>query len=177
MNKSVLKLTYSGVMAALTFIATSAISFPVAATNGYIHFGDGLVLSCGVLLGKKYGPLAAGIGSALADLYLGYAAWALPTFIIKALMAYVVAFAFDHFKAHNKDINFNKAFLPLWVIALLLAGLIMVGLYFVTAGIMYGNWLAAASSIPNNMLQYLFGIIIVMLLFPLSTRFRSQLAA
>ena len=107
MNKSILQLTYSGLMAALTFVSTSILAFPVAFTNGYIHLGDGFVMSCGVILGKRNGALAAGIGSALADIYLGYASWALPTFIIKALMAYLVGYIYEDLtnkgKIRNRD--------------------------------------------------------------------------
>ncbi len=38
---------------------------PTPATNGYVHLGDSLVLVSAWALGPVYGPLAAGIGSAL----------------------------------------------------------------------------------------------------------------
>lgn len=115
MNKNVLKLTYGGVMAALTFISTSFMAFPIAVNNGYIHLGDGFVLSCGVVLGKKYGALAAGIGSALADIYLGYASWALPTFVIKALMAYLVGYVFEELADRKKVSKVSGIFSAVWV--------------------------------------------------------------
>lgn len=102
-------------MAALTFISTSILAFPIAFTNGYIHLGDGLVLSCGVVLGKKYGALAAGIGSALADIYLGYASWALPTFIIKATMAYLVGYIYEDLTNKGKVYRLVGGFTLLWV--------------------------------------------------------------
>lgn len=115
MNKDILKLTYSGLMAALTFISTSILAFPIAFTNGYIHLGDGFVLSCGVVLGKRNGALAAGIGSALADIYLGYASWALPTFIIKALMAYMVGYIYEDITNKGKVYRLVGVFSLLWV--------------------------------------------------------------
>ncbi len=115
MDKQILRLTYAGLMAALTFISTSILAFPIAFTNGYIHLGDGFVLSCGVVLGKKYGALAAGIGSALADIYLGYASWALPTFIIKALMAYLVGYIYEDLTNKGKVYKLVSAFSLLWV--------------------------------------------------------------
>ena len=102
-------------MAALTFISTSILAFPIAFTNGYIHLGDGFVLSCGVVLGKKYGALAAGIGSALADIYLGYASWALPTFIIKASMAYLVGYIYEDLTNKGKVYRLVGGFTALWV--------------------------------------------------------------
>ena len=114
MNKNILKLSYAGLMAALTFISTSILAFPIAFTNGYIHLGDGFVLSCGVVLGKRNGALAAGIGSALADIYLGYASWALPTFIIKALMAYLVGWLFEDLTNKGKVYRMMTAFTAMW---------------------------------------------------------------
>ncbi len=58
-------------MAALTCIATMIIHIPTPGL-GYIHFGDGMVLLSGILLGPLYGSLSAGIGSMLADVFSGY---------------------------------------------------------------------------------------------------------
>jgi len=175
MNKSILRLTYGGVMAALTLLATAMIHLPVSITNGYIHLGDGLVLSCGVVLGKKYGALAAGIGSALADIFLGYAAWALPTFIIKALMAYIIGYAFEQLTERQTPISGNFAFISRWTVALLASGTVLIVLYYFTSGLMYGNWIAPLSAIPMNLVQFGFGIAIVTALLPVTTRFRGQL--
>ncbi|PKM56774.1 MAG: hypothetical protein CVU98_09495 [Firmicutes bacterium HGW-Firmicutes-3] len=248
MKNTTKTLTYSGLMAALTFISTSILSFPSPFTGGYIHIGDALVLSCGVVLGKRNGALAAGIGSALADIYLGYASWALPTFIIKALMAYVIGYMFEDLTNLKKTgfITFFYSFL--WVgfgflvrgliasnriidatqdliadevianetelistvlstqniilaIALLLplalmvvfgisrfkpsiamhfnkisafivAGSVMVILYYVTYGIMYGNWIIPVFSIPANMVQFAFGLTLATLMLPITLRFQ-----
>ena len=43
-----------------------------------------------LLLGKKGGAAASGLGSALADLMGGYAAYAPWTFIIKGAMAFIM---------------------------------------------------------------------------------------
>lgn len=125
MNKKVLQLTYSGLMAALTFISTSILAFPVAFTNGYIHLGDGFVMSCGVILGKRNGALAAGIGSALADIYLGYASWAAPTFVIKALMAYLVGYIYEDLSNKGRIYRLITGFTALWVSFMLIIGKII----------------------------------------------------
>ncbi len=96
MKNNILKLTYSSLISALIFLATAFLSFPVTITKEYIHLGDGFVLLAGIILGKRNGFLAAGIGSALADIYLGYAEYALPSFIIKGLMAFLVGYIFEN---------------------------------------------------------------------------------
>ena len=85
------KLTYTGLMTALVLLVTLVIKIPVPFTNGYIHLGDSMVFLSAILLGWKYGAFAAGAGSALADIIGGYAHWAIPTLIIKTLMAIIVA--------------------------------------------------------------------------------------
>ncbi|HBN83857.1 MAG TPA: hypothetical protein DDZ89_08430 [Clostridiales bacterium] len=96
------KITFTGIMTALVFIATFVIKIPIPATEGYIHLGDCMVFLAALLLGWKYGAFAAGVGSMLADIIGGYAHWALPTLIIKALMAILVAVAVNLVKTRNK---------------------------------------------------------------------------
>ncbi|MBC7959834.1 MAG: ECF transporter S component [Vallitaleaceae bacterium] len=91
-NTTSKKITYTGIMIALVFLGTFVLKIPTPFTNGYIHLGDAFVFLSGVILGPLYGALAAGIGSALADLLGGYGQWVLPTFIIKALMAAIIGF-------------------------------------------------------------------------------------
>lgn len=92
-NNSIKKLTYGGLMIALVFVATAIIpQIPVPFTEGYIHAGDSMIFVAAILLGWKYGALAGGLGSSLADIYLGYTHWAIPTLIIKGIMGAIVGF-------------------------------------------------------------------------------------
>lgn len=70
------KMLLAALFAALACVATMVISFPIPATQGYINMGDCMVLMSGWILGGLYGALAGGIGSALADLLLGYTVYA-----------------------------------------------------------------------------------------------------
>ncbi|WP_250160173.1 ECF transporter S component [Caloranaerobacter azorensis] len=86
-DNSVKKLTYGGLMIALVFVATAIIpQIPIPFTEGYIHAGDSMIFVAAILLGWKYGAIAGGLGSSLADLYLGYTHWVVPTLIIKGIM-------------------------------------------------------------------------------------------
>lgn len=53
--------------------------------KGYVNIGDTVVLLSGVLFGPLTGLAAGGLGSALADLLLGYGFWAPWTLLIKGL--------------------------------------------------------------------------------------------
>jgi len=92
MKSNIRTLTYTALMTAFVFITTSVIKIPIPFTNGYIHAGDTAIFLGGILLGPVHGAVAAGIGSAMADLLGGYAHWALPTLLIKGLMGFIVGY-------------------------------------------------------------------------------------
>ncbi len=149
------KIVLTALMAALICVATMIIKIP-SPLGGYINLGDCLVLISGWILSPVYGFLAAGIGSALADLLSGYALYAPATFIIKGCMALV---AFGIFKLmKNKTRK-----LPSRLIGGILAEIIMVGGYFVFEGFLYGFG-ASLVNIPPNCIQGVAGIVIGLLL-------------
>jgi uncharacterized membrane protein len=88
-NKKTEKIILTGLMTAMVAAATIAIVIPLPFTNGYIHLGDCMVFLSILILGWKYGAAAAGTGSAMADLALGFAHWAPWTLLIKGGMALV----------------------------------------------------------------------------------------
>lgn len=100
MNR-VKKITYSGIMMALVFVATAIIPH-IPIPRGYINFGDGVIFTAAILFGWQVGAIAGGIGSALADIFLGYTQWALPTLIIKGIMGAVVGIMANPI---NKKVN------------------------------------------------------------------------
>ncbi|HBF66016.1 MAG TPA: ECF transporter S component, partial [Clostridium sp.] len=79
-----------GLLVALVTISTMVFQIPVSATQGYIHLGDSMILLISVFFGAKYGMVAGGVGSAMADLLSGYGHWAPFTFIIKGIMGYLI---------------------------------------------------------------------------------------
>ena len=91
MNTRTRKLVEAALLAALACVATMIVKIP-SPLKGYLNLGDCIVLVAGWMLPPWYGALAAGLGSALADLFSGYALYAPATFVIKGGMA-LVAFA------------------------------------------------------------------------------------
>lgn len=135
-NGRVMKLAMGGVLAALILLATVAFRLPVPIAQGYVHLGDGVIFLAALLLGP-YAALAAGIGSALADLLAGYILYMAPSFMIKAMMGLVVgSFA-------RKGDQLRNAML------FVLAELVMVFGYFVFELFMYGFAGAVAALLPN----------------------------
>ena len=80
-------LTITALFAALICLTTAYIfHIPFGANGGYIHIGDALIYLAAALLPTPYAAIAAAIGGAMADL-LCAPIWAIPTFIIKMLIA------------------------------------------------------------------------------------------
>ena len=79
----------TGMFMALICIAT--LFFKVPIPLGYAHLGNVFIFLAGAFLANPYALIAAGVGSALADLLGGYAEWILPTLIIKCIMGAVIA--------------------------------------------------------------------------------------
>lgn len=152
------RLVYTALFTALTTVATLVIQVP-SPMSGYVNLGDAMVLLSAWILGPVYGTAAAGIGSMLADLLSGYAYYAPGTLVIKCLMAFVAAQVFLVLKDKVKGKHFAK------VVSGLLAEIIMVVGYFGYAGLILGNGLSAALSIPGNLVQGGFGIVVSIVVY------------
>lgn len=153
MNKknSTQRIVIAALLAALTCVATIIIKIP-SPLNGYLNFGDCVVLLAGWTLSPVYGFLAAGLGSALADLFSGYVVYAPATFVIKGLMAPV---AYYSFKALNKRLGS----LPSRIISGITAEAVMILGFFVFEGFLYGFG-PSAVNIPANGFQGFSGLIL-----------------
>ena len=120
--------------------------------KGYVNLGDGIVLLSAWVLPLPYGIVAAGLGSALADLFSGYAVYAPATFVIKALMA-VVAYSCYKLFAKNAKPTMSRIFSGI------LAEIVMILGYFFFEGILYA-FVPSLVNIPANAVQAVAGIII-----------------
>ena len=151
MNTKTKKLVLAALMAALACVATMIIKIP-SPLKGYMNLGDCIVLVCGWMLSPAYGFLAAGIGSALADVISGYMTYVPATFIIKGLMAVIAYHGFRmlHKRAGN---------VPSRIVSGIIAEVVMVLGYFVFEGFLYG-FIPSMVNIPANSVQGIAGIVI-----------------
>ncbi len=149
------KMIFAAMFAALVCVATMIIKIP-SPLKGYINLGDCVVLLCGWILSPVYAFLAAGIGSALADVFSGYALYAPVTFAVKGIMTVI---AFYIFKLISKKTNNVLS----RIIGGIVAETVMVLGYFVFEGFMYGFG-ASIVNIPPNAVQGVAGIILGTLL-------------
>lgn len=151
MHTKTKKIVVAALMAALACVATMIIKIP-SPLKGYINLGDCIVLTAGWMLSPTYSFLAAGLGSALADMFSGYVTYAPATFVIKGLMAFI---AFYGFQLLHKKLGS----LPSRIISGVAAELIMVLGYFVFEGFLYG-FIPSMVNIPANGVQGVAGLII-----------------
>lgn len=145
------KIVMAALISALCCVATMIIKIP-SPLKGYINLGDCVVLLAGWLLPATYGFLAAGLGSALADVFSGYVIYAPATFVIKGVMAIV---AYYGFRWLNKKLPGTVS----RIVSGALAEVIMILGYFIFEGFMYG-WAASLVNIPANAVQGIAGILI-----------------
>lgn len=143
-------LVTSGLMAALVTIGTIIVRIPTP-LKGYVNLGDCVVLLCALMLPLKYSFFAAGIGSAMADIFSGYIIYAPATFLIKGLMTVIVCCILK-----SKYLTSNK------LLSLIISGafseLFMVLGYYFYEGVLYG-FIPSAVNIPINLLQGIVGVI------------------
>ena len=147
------ELVKTALMAAIIFVATYAIRIPNPATGGYSHLGDCMIFLGVILLGRKNGSIAAGIGGALSDFLAGVPLWILPTLIIKFIMGYIM----------GSIIHLNPTSKKLQMIGSISGGLFQIIAYTIVKIVLIG-FEPAILSIPNIFLQTGFGITIFMLM-------------
>lgn len=105
-----------------------------------------MIFISALLLGPKAGLVAGGLGSALADLLLGFAFWAPWTLIIKGIEGFIVGSIGHSSFLQHKKITFKV------VVSLIAAALWMIFGYFIAGGFMVG-FEAALGSVPGNIMQ------------------------
>lgn len=161
MKSKTQKMVIAALIASLTCVATMLVKIP-SPLKGYLNLGDCVVLVSGWVLSPLYGFMAAGIGSALADIFSGYIIYAPATFVIKGVMALAAYFVF---KALNRKL---KAFYSR-VIGGIIAEIIMVLGYFLFEGALY-SFVASVVNIPTNAMQGVLGLILGIVLVKIFDR-------
>lgn len=152
MKKSVTKkLVLSALFTALTAIATTFLRVPLPL--GYVNLGDAFVLLAAFILGPLYGGVAAGLGSALADLF-GYVTYAPGTLVIKASMAIVAYALYALLKKKTKTAFWAE------LTGGVVGAVVMSCGYFIYETLFFETVSVAALNLPWNLLQGVIGAIL-----------------
>jgi len=150
-----------GIMAAITFIATSVIHVPTF--MGVLHLGDSMIFLSAILFGRKKSAISSAVGMCLFDLLNGYTLWAPFTFVIKGVMGYIAGTI-----AYRKDYNGNNYLNNM--IAFVVSGMWMIAAYYLGGAIimtfiskefpLVQALTLALKDIPTNILQVVGGIVL-----------------
>ncbi len=153
-NNKILRLCIAAMFAALICVATIVIQIP-APMGGFLNFGDCFILVGAWVLGPLYGFAAGAIGSAMADIFTGYAVFAPATFVIKGLIALVAAVIANAIAAKRGSLR------TLGYVTGAVAGeLIMVFGYYTYEALALGyGFMGAAAGMPMNLMQGAAGIV------------------
>ena len=150
-----LSLSMIGIFGAFTCVVTMVIAFPIPATNGFINIGDAVVMITGLMFGPIIGGIAGGIGSSLADLFLGFTIYAPATLIIKGLEGFFVGLIANPKKNHKW--NYRD------FIAVIVGGFIMIMGYFFYEVMLFGVPSALYEFILNSIIQFGLGSVIALI--------------
>ena len=145
-QKTVVQISLMAVMSALVIVGTMVVQIPNG-MGGYFNVGEVMIFVAALTFNPLIGGVAGGLGSSLADLFLGYPVFALPTLIIKGLEGLIAGFISNK-KNHYRDI-----------LAVLIAGSEMVIGYFLIEIYLWG-FAGALLEIPGNITQITLGGVI-----------------
>lgn len=138
------EIAVTGMCVALTFAATGFINIrlPLPGNGGLVHLGNVPLFLAAIVYGKRTGAIAGSFGMALFDLLGGWFLWAPFTFVIVGLMGYTVGAITQKHQGIKWD-----------ALAIGAACMIKIAGYYVAEGIIYGNWIVPAASVPGNLAQ------------------------
>lgn len=168
MNKTTKNICFSAMFAAMIF-ALTMLHVPIGA-GGYIHVGDSVIYIAALLMGGPWSFISAAIGAACADLVSGVAVYAIPSAIIKVLIA--VPFVLIA-KKDTKLLSIRTAAFTI------LSGVITILGYFLTDLVVYRA--GAVADLPANVIQAVgSAVVFVVLAFALDradikNRFKKEI--
>ncbi len=152
----------TAMMICIIMVSIALFRIPIPFTQGYVNLSDAMVFMGVIILGWKYGAVAAGMGSMLGDLLSGFPMWAPWSLAIKAGMAIIFGLIIRSACA-EKAVS-SRRFMTVEILGMILAGCFMCAGYYFAEGIMYGNWVVALLGIPWNAGQALLGTTLAVVL-------------
>ncbi|MDT4761926.1 ECF transporter S component [Sphaerochaeta sp. PS] len=150
-NRNALKVAVVAVLTAVVVVFTMVVRIPTA--KGYLNLCDVAICFIAFTFGPWSAFIAAGLGTALADLFSGYAQWAPISFVVHGLEGLLVAM-----------IVRQKGSVTISPIVKLLAGLVCMATvslgYFALSAYFISGFSVAAAEIPWNLVQSGVGVVL-----------------
>jgi uncharacterized membrane protein len=155
------ELAITSMLAALIFVFTFFIYFPVTGLGAYMNFGDCVIYCSGILIGAPWAAAAAAFGSAVADIAHGSFVYAPATVIIKGMMGFLCATLLyrrkNNSSADKDDVQSSKIVGLIkrnidffgFILICIIGGAIMVVGYGIYELVLWGLGYVTATIVPN----------------------------
>lgn len=148
------------IFTALTTAVTMIINIPFPTSTGYLNFGDSLVMISGLLLGPMGGFFAGGVGSAMADVALGYLHFAPVTLVVKGIEGLLVGLL----ATRSRELSIIT---PWDILGIILGALAMLAGYYSFEYVLFGAAVALEELLFVNWIQVTVGGIIASVVGPI----------
>lgn len=153
-----------GILTALTTAVTMVLVVPFPPTRGFFNLGDAMVFFTALTFGLRAGAICGGVGSAIADVLLGFGYFAPITLVAKGSEG-LVAGAIGRLRAGAPTAK---------LMGVAAGSLCMVSTYFFAEWALYGIGPAIAE-VPVNVVQVLVGGSIgILISIPVSNILKMQ---
>lgn len=143
-NRNALKVAMVAVLTAVVVVFTLVVRIPTA--KGYLNLCDVAICFIAFTFGPWSAFIAAGLGTALADLISGYAQWAPISFVVHGVEGLLIALIVK--QKGNEAVSLARK---------LLAGLVCIATvslgYFALSALFISTVSVAAAEIPGNIAQ------------------------
>ena len=93
-NNLIFNMSIIAVFSALSFVVTAFLAVPIASGAGYLNFQDCIIFALASLIHPLVGGIVGGLTGMLADIYAGYASFAVYTLVIKFVEGVVAGYMF-----------------------------------------------------------------------------------
>ena len=168
-EKPIFKIVLGAVFAALVCVVTVLFTLPIPATSGYFNLGESIVYIAALTFGPFVGSIAGG-GAAIADLLLGFYAFAPGTLAIKVLEGLVVGSLNGRLRQGTSSTTLRAT------VSIIIGGGIMIIGYFIYEQIVLGYPMALAlAEVPFNVVQVVIGLAVALPVFHGMIRIFPQL--
>ena len=153
-------MTVTAAFAAVIFTATLFIRVPIPNMQGVSpHIGDSVILMAAYIIGGPLGAVAASLGSALMNLYVGAGIYVPATFVIKGLMALAAG------------LIASRGTLASYVSAAAAGAAIMVAGYYLYETALFGA-AYAVTDLTGNLIQGALNICVSAAVWPAAARIK-----
>ncbi|MFA6796181.1 MAG: ECF transporter S component [Bacilli bacterium] len=138
-SKLIFDMVLIGIFAALSFVITVYVSIPIPGTSGagYLNLSDVFIFVLAALVNPWVGGLVGGVSGMLSDLFLGYSYFAPFTLMIKFIEGIVAGYLFRALTISGQATR--KTYFWKSLIAFVVGGIVMAGLYMIPDYITYIN--------------------------------------